>query len=94
MADEPYGKFGFEVALTLLKMGHKVSRRGYTKHNKRPKYVHFVPGTDTMMSHLLVTYPASEKYPQPISSTWVPARCDLMETDWFLYEMKDSNYHG
>lgn len=84
MPDDDY--FDFSTALTLMKAGYRLSRRGYTKHNKRPKYVFFVPGTAEMMSHLLVTYPPSEKYPQPISSTWVPARCDLMEEDWFIFE--------
>lgn len=76
----------FSFALSFMKQGYKMSRTGYTKHNKRPKYVYYVEGTPEMMSHLLVHYPASEKYPQAISSTWVPARCDLMENDWFVYE--------
>jgi acyl-CoA synthetase (AMP-forming)/AMP-acid ligase II len=80
------GLLTFSTALMLMRQGFKMSRRGYTKHNKRPKYVYFVEGTPEMMSHLLVHYPASEKYPQPVTSTWVPARCDLFEDDWFIVE--------
>jgi hypothetical protein len=78
--------FDFSVALYLMRAGYKLGRRGYTKHNKRMKYVYFVPETSEMMSHLLVHYPASEKHPQAISSPWVPARCDLFTRDWYIVE--------
>lgn len=91
----PSGKFDFGHALTLIKSGHRLSRKGW---NGARQYVFLVKGSRFTVNRP----PLSDIYPEgheinyrahiDISlddgnvATWSPSNSDALAEDWFLVE--------
>lgn len=73
--------FCFGTSLGLLKTGHRVARKGFTKTHR--KWVRLNPGGPGVMSHLELYYPPGDGPFSDVAVPWLPSRCDLLENDWF-----------
>lgn len=80
----PYTRtyYDFSSALSMIRAGAKMARYGFTKHHN--KWVELHPGYAATMSHLILVYPVSDRYPGGAVVPWLPSRCDLLEDDWYV----------
>jgi hypothetical protein len=90
-------KFGFQIALNLLKSGHRVARTGW---NGKGMFVFLVPGSTFTVNRppLLGIYPEGTviNYQPHIDMRtadgtivpWLASQTDLLAEDWVLVDAR------
>jgi hypothetical protein len=72
-------EFGFDIALSILKEGEKVARKGW---NGKDMYIQLNKGTD--FEHSIIEPFLVIKNVKNSFNTWVPSISDLVAEDWVV----------
>jgi hypothetical protein len=73
-------------AQPLIELGFGLAHTAHTKRG--PKWIRLNPGDDTRLSFFELYYHPS--YPGAYAGKavpWLPARCDLLESGWFIHPL-------
>jgi hypothetical protein len=83
---EKIEKFGFNIAIALLKEGHKVARKGW---NGKGLWLELqMPDEHSKMNlpYVYLNYPKCEQYPDGARVPWLASQTDMLSEDWMIVE--------